>query len=219
MSSGSCFPRPTILDPRISQQFDPARDGFGFRNPTGRVPNRTCGGALLRRFDDFVYGKGLCFGMAAVALLNFAAHRMEPRPPLADLALTPDLLELLQEHHLRQFYPRTVVATVWDWMSSGGGKPERVLGRLRTAGMSPDPHLLCFGPAYNRRFLSCFARAHAVVPYRVEEGRVYVYDPNHPRDRGRFVEFWRDGTEFSYDGFRSREGWGITLVPLSMCIR
>ncbi len=86
-------------------------------------------------------------------------------------------------------------------------------------GASPDPHVLCFGPALNRRFLSCFLRAHAVAPYRVEEGRVYVYDPNHPGDRGRFVEFWQDGAgkgvEFAYGGFRSREGWGITLVPLS----
>ena len=66
-------------------------------------------------------------------------------------------------------------------------------------------------------------RAHAVAPYRVEEedreARVYVYDPNHPGDRRRFVEFWQGGAgksvEFAYGGFRSREGWGITLVPLS----
>jgi hypothetical protein len=106
-------------------------------------------------------------------------------------------------------------------MGSGGGRPEGVLGRLRLVGTSPIPHLLCFGPALNRRFVSCFARAHAVVPYRVEEGRVYVYDPNHPRDRGRFVEFQRDGRSvvFAYAGFRSREGWGITLVPVRVCTR
>jgi hypothetical protein len=40
---------------------------------------------------------------------------------------------------------------------------------------------------------------------------VYVYDPNHPRDRERFVRFSHGG--FEYGGFRSREGWGITLVP------
>jgi hypothetical protein len=61
--------------------------------------------------------------------------------------------------------------------------------------------------------------AHAVVPYRVEGTRVYIYDPNHPRDRGRFIEFWRGGVEFAYDGFRSREGWGISLVPFSACAR
>jgi hypothetical protein len=49
------------------------------------------------------------------------------------------------------------------------------------------------------------------VPYRVEEERVYVYDPNHPRDRDRFVRFTRG--EFEYGGFWSREGWRITLVP------
>jgi hypothetical protein len=48
------------------------------------------------------------------------------------------------------------------------------------------------------------------VPYRIEEGRVYVYDPNHPRDRERFVKFMHG--EFEYSGFRSREGWGITLT-------
>jgi hypothetical protein len=69
---------------------------------------------------------------------------------------------------------------------------------------------LCFGPALNRRFLHCLARAHAVVSYWVEEERVYVYDPNHPRDRDWFVKFTHG--EFEYGGLRSREG-GITLVP------
>jgi hypothetical protein len=55
------------------------------------------------------------------------------------------------------------------------------------------------------------------VPYRVEEERVYVYDPNYPRDRDRFVKFTYG--EFEYGGFRSREGWRITLVPLSACTR
>ena len=108
--------------------FDPDRDGFGFRNPTGGASDRTGGGRPIRRSDAFVYGKGLCFGSAP-----------------------------------------------------------------------------------NRRFLHCLARAHATVPYWVEEERVYVYDPNHPQDRDRFVKFTHG--EFEYGGFRSREGWGITLVP------
>ncbi len=199
-----------------TRSFDPARDGFGFHNPVGIVPERTGGGKLLRRFDAFVCGRGLCFGMAAAALLDFADHAEGRRPPLAGLSLTPDLLTVLREYHLRQFHPRAVLATVRDWVASGGGRPDRVLERLRLPATSSNPHILCFGPAPNRRFFSCLARAHAVVPYRVEEGRVYVYDPNHPRDRGRFVEFRRDGAEFAYDGFLSREGWGITLVPVSI---
>ena len=85
--------------------------------------------------------------------------------------------------------------------------------------VDPDPHVLCFGPALDYRFLSCFARAHAVVPYRVEGGRLYVYDPDRPRDRGRYVEFRCGGAdrglEFAYGRFRSQEGWGLTLVPAS----
>ena len=216
MVSESYLPRLTTLDSRLSQQFDPARDGFGFRNPVGLVPKRTGGGEFLRRFDAFVYGKGLCFGMAAAALLNFQGAS-SPRPSLANLPPTPDLFAVLWDYQLRQFYPRTVLASVWDWAASGGGRPERVLRRLRPVGTSPDPHVLCFGPAPNRRFPYCLARAHAVVPYRVEEGRVHVYDPNHPRDRERFVKFQRGGAEFAYDGFQSREGWGITLVPVSAC--
>ena len=185
------------------------------------MPERPGGGVvLLRRADAFVYGKGLCFGMAAGSLLTLGTD--SPRRPLADVPLTPDLLAVLREYQLRQFFPRTVFATIRDWVRSGGGRPGRVLGRLRLAGSSPDPHILCFGPAPNRRFLYCFARAHAVVPYRVGEGRVYVYDPNHPRDRGRFVEFRKGtdgGVEFEYDGVRSREGWGITLVPVRACTR
>jgi hypothetical protein len=201
------------------ETFDPARDGFGFRNPVGWVPNRTGRERILRRFDPFLYGKGLCFGMAAAALLYYfdaraADARSTDRPPLAELPPTPALLNTLRKYHARQYGPRSVFATVRDWIGARGGRSERVLGRLRLAGASPDPHVLCFGPALNRRFFSCLARAHAVVPCRVEEGRVYVYDPNYPGDRGRFVEFWRGGTEFAYGGFRSREGWGITLVPV-----
>lgn len=199
----------------MARNFDPARDGFGFRNPAGMVPNRTGGTEFLRRFDLFLYGRGLCFGMAATSLLYFAGHETgAEHPPLSELPLTPALLATLRRHQARQVWPRVVFATVGDWLASAGGRPERVLERLRLAGESPDPHLLCFGPALNREFFSRFARAHAVVPYRVEEGRVYVYDPNHPKDRKRTVRFWREGgkVEFAYGGFRSREGWGISLV-------
>ena len=155
--------------------------------------------------------------MAAAALLNFSGRPTGIHPLLVNLPLTSDLLTVLHEYQLRQFRPRTVLAAVRDWVASGGGKPGLVLGRLRLVGTSPDPHVLCFGPARNRRFLHCLARAHAVVPYRVEEGRVYVYDPNHPRDRERFVKLAHG--EFEYGGFRSREGWGITLVRASACGR
>jgi hypothetical protein len=149
--------------------------------------------------------------MAAAVLLSFSGEAKGIRPLLADLSLTPDLLAVLREYQLRQFHPRVVLATVRDWVASGGGRSERILGRLRVVGASSDPHVLCFGPAPNQRFLYCLARAHAVVPYRVEEERVYVYDPNHPRDRERTVTFAHG--EFEYGGFRSWEGWGITLVP------
>jgi hypothetical protein len=189
--------------------FDPARDGFGFRNPIGGASDRTGGGRTIRRSDAFVYGKGLCFGMAAAVLLSFSGEAKGIHSPLAGLSLTPDLLAVLREYQLLQFHPQVALATVRDWVPSGGGSPECVLGRLRAAGAGSDPHVLCFGPAPNRRVLHCLARAHAVVPYRVEEERVYVYDPNYPWDRDRFVKFTHG--EFEYGGFRPREGWGITL--------
>ncbi|MBA4116649.1 MAG: hypothetical protein H0X71_09515 [Rubrobacter sp.] len=156
--------------------------------------------------------------MAAAALSSFSGCETRLRPPLAELSVTPDLLAVLREYQLRQFQPRMVYAAVRAWVASGGGRPGSILGRLRPVGTSPDPHILCFGPALNRSFFSRLARAHAVVPYGVEEGRVYVYDPNYPRDRERFVDFVWGGEEFVYDGFRSREGWGITLVPFSACL-
>jgi hypothetical protein len=197
------------------RSFDPAGDGFGFRNPVGKIIDRT-GGGLLRRFDSFAYGKGLCFGMAFASLFYFMdsvagkSHR-----PLSELSLTPGLLTLLCGYQLRQFRPRTIIYVVWLWLASGGGRAGRASGRLRLAGESPDPHILCFGPSFNSRFFYCLARAHAVVPYRSEEGQVYVYDPNYPGDRRRAVELRREG--FAYDGFRSSEGWGLVLLPLSAC--
>lgn len=148
--------------------------------------------------------------MAAAVLLSFSGEEKGIRPPLANLSLPPDLLAVLREYQLLQFHPRVVLTTVRDWVASGGGSSERVLGRLRAVGAGLDPHVLCFGPTPNRGFFHCLARAPAVVPYRIEEERVYVYDPNHPRDQDRFVKFTH--REFEYGGFRSREGWGITLT-------
>jgi hypothetical protein len=198
----------------VRGHFDPARDGFGFRNPAGTAPERTGGGTLLRRLDAFLYGSGLCFGMAAAALANY--QRSTSAYPLAALPLTPDLLGILRGHHARQLWPKVIAAAVWDWLRARGGRSERVLDRLRLPEESPDPHVLNFGPALNGSFFRCLYGAHAVVPYRVEgsgeERRLYVYDPNYPGDRGRYVSF-RGG--FGYDGFSSGSGWGISLVPLS----
>ena len=195
--------------------FDPTRDGFGFRNPVGMAPKRTGGGTLLRRLDVFLYGSGLCFGMAAAALANF--QRPTSPYPLAALPLTPDLLGILRGYHARQARPGGIVAAVLDWVRARGGRPEGLLDRLRLPGESADPHVLNFGPALNGGFFRCLYRAHAVVPYRIEEGsgerRLYVYDPNCPGDRGRYVSFRGGG--FGYGGFTSGSGWGVTLVPLS----
>lgn len=194
--------------------FDPARDGFGFRNPVGEVPRRVGNAALLRPLDSFLYGNGLCFGMAVAALTWYRAGVGDG--PVASLPPTPELLGLLRGYHARQFWPRAVLAAVRDWLSSGGGRPNGLPRRLRLPD-DADPHILNFGPSPNRRFFRSLYGAHAVLPYRVErvgdEARLYVYDPNYPGDRGRFVAV--RGEEFSYGGFASREGWGITPLPLS----
>ena len=201
---------------RLISSFDPARDGFGFRNPLGEVPQRAVAGAVLRPLDSFLYGNGLCFGMVVAALAWHEAGHGEGRVPR--LRPTPELLESLRGYHARQFRPRVVLAAVLDWVAHGG-KPQGILRRLRLPG-SGDPCVLNFGPSVNRHFFRCLYRAHAVAPYRVDrtarETRLYVYDPNHPGDRTRFVTF-RDGG-FSYAGFRSREGWGITPLALSAII-
>src|ERR671932_162875 len=104
-----------------SYTFDPARDGFGFRNPVGCVPTRTGGGSFLRRFDPFLYGRGLCFGMATAALLYFTDSATDARcPPLAELSPTPALLDTIRKYHSRQYGARMAFATVKDWLSSGG---------------------------------------------------------------------------------------------------
>ncbi|HEX2739933.1 MAG TPA: hypothetical protein VHM69_05755 [Rubrobacter sp.] len=202
--------------------FDPVRDGFGFRNPVGEVAIGNGRGPLLRRLGAILYGKGLCFGMVTMALRRFAEQPADASErPLAGLPPTPELLGEIRRYHVRQYMPRAVLAAVKDWLRSRGGKPDSVLRRLRLAGT--DSHLICFGPAVNRRFLWCLMRAHAVAPYRVEtenrEARVYVYDPNYPGDRGRYVNFRRDGSgrarEFEYEGFGTRWGWGISLFPHS----
>jgi hypothetical protein len=193
--------------------FDPLRDGFGFRNPVGEVAVGSEQGPLLRRLGVLLYGKGLCFGMAAMALRSFVEHSTDgSHPPLAGLPPSPELLDEIRRFHVRQYMPRAILAAVIEWLRSRGGRPDGLPSRVRLAGA--NPHLICFGPTVNRRLLWCLLRAHAVAPYRIEdadqETRVYVYDPNYPKDRGRYVNFRRDGSglieEFEYEGFRSRSG-------------
>lgn len=202
--------------------FDPARDGFGFRNPVGEVAIGSGRGPLHRRLGAILYGKGLCFGMVTMALRSFAEQPADAsQPPLSGLPPSPELLGEIRRYHVRQYRPGSVLAAVGDWLRSRGGRPDSVLRRLRLAGT--DPHVICFGPAVNRGFFRCLLRAHAVAPYRMEtddeQTRVYVYDPNHPADSGRYVLFRRDASgrvgSFQYEGFGTRWGWGISLFPLS----
>jgi hypothetical protein len=200
-----------------STEFDPARHGFGFKNPLGMAPKRD-GKAFLRRLDPFLYGNGLCLGMVAASLREFSKGADGRR--LSEVEFSPALLDELFDLHIRQFHPRAVLAVVRDWLKSGGGKPDGVPERIRLpedGNLRGDPHILCFGSALNRSFLHCMRHAHAVAPYRVErlsdETRVYVYDPNHPRSRNRCISFGRNGG-FRYGGFSTEGGWGITLLPL-----
>jgi hypothetical protein len=179
-------------------------------------------GPFLRRLGALLYGKGLCFGMVAMALRTFEERsKGAPGPPLAGWPPSPELLDEIRRLHFRQYMPRAVLAAVTEWLRARGGRPDGVPGRVRLAGA--DRHLICFGPAVNRRFLWCLLRAHAVAPYRAEGAdqvtRVYVYDPNYPKDRGRHVVFRRGGSglieEFEYGGFGTRQGWGVSLFPLS----
>ncbi|WP_273844699.1 hypothetical protein [Rubrobacter calidifluminis] len=169
-----------------------------------------------------LYGRGLCFGMAAASLAAFCGvERRWPRP-LSRLSPDPALIGELRRYHLLQFRPRTILRVVWEWMRARGGRPERVAGRIRVAG-DPDPHILCLGPRAGRGFFERLALAHAVVPYRLEEVEerlfVYVYDPEFPKDRKRKIVFRRGGGEgfgrFRYGRFDSREGWGIVPLQLS----
>ncbi|MBA2376785.1 MAG: hypothetical protein H0V75_11780 [Rubrobacter sp.] len=217
--------------PKSSETFDPTRDGFGFKNPLGMAPKRDPNGGktFLRRLDPFLYGNGLCLGMAAAALLGFSKNPNAEGANaeganagrLSELPLSPEILDELFVLHARQFRPKAILAVVLDWLKNGGGKPDGVPRRIRLPeGGDPhgDPHILCFGPRMNRGFFRCMRHAHAVVPYRIEnapdESRVFVYDPNYPKSRSRYVSFGRDGG-FRYGGFSSEGGWGITLLPLS----
>ncbi len=166
-----------------------------------------------------MYGRGLCLGMVATALAGYERDGGD----LAGLSPDASLLSVIRKYHVRQYGLRAVAVTVRNWLRARGGQPGYALKHLRLPDESPDPHILCFGPALNRRFFRCLAQAHAVAPYRVEDRDgvrlVYIYDPNHPKDRERYVTFRRAAggrsTRFSYGEFDSRTGCGITLLPLS----
>ena len=163
-----------------TRSFDPARDGLGFRNRAGML--RPSGSQPSRRLERFLYGRGLCFGMVATALTGYKRDNGD----LAELSPDAGLLAAIRRYHVRQYGWRSVLTTVWNWLCARGGRPEYTLEHLRMPDESPDPHILCFGPALNRRFFGCLARAHAVAPYRTEdragERRVYVLRPQLPEE-------------------------------------
>lgn len=203
--------------PPATRAFDSARDGLGFRNPRGVVPERRRDTALLARYDRFVYGDGLCFGMAAYALRRFAAG---DGARLAEPSDSAEVLDAVRDLHGRQMRPRAVLAVVIGWLQDRGGRPDLELRRLRLPGEGPDPHVLCFGPlGLGPGFLRAMREAHAVVPYRLEGDRLYVYDPNYPSDRGRYLALRRDKigrpVGYAYGPFDSGRGWGLALVPIS----
>jgi hypothetical protein len=143
--------------------------------------------------------------MAAAALASFAGADERWSPLLAGLPPTPELIRETRRYHARQFRPRVALRIAWDWARASGGRPDRVPQRLRVASESADPHLICFGPAANSRFLKLLGQAHAVAPYRVEDAgerlRVYVYDPEYPKDRERRIVF-RRGSGGRFEQFR-----------------
>jgi hypothetical protein len=206
-------PRSPSTDTRSTSSFDPARDGFGFKNPSDPQKGR---------IDTLLYGRGLCFGMAAAALAAFSGLERRWPPPLAGLASTPELIREIRRYHALQFRPQVALRVGWNWTRTRGGRRDHVAGRIRIAGDS-DPHILCLGPRAGRGFFGRFALAHAVAPYRLEEDReklfAFVYDPEYPKDREMKIIFRRGSggrfERFGYGGFDSREGWGITPVPLS----
>ncbi|MGI8649556.1 MAG: hypothetical protein ACR2KW_04135 [Rubrobacter sp.] len=202
--------------------FDPARHGFGFRNPVGKRTGAAGAYGLRNWFSSLVYGRGLCFGMVVGSLRSYLRNE-----EVAHLPVSPGLLKYLKRLHLEQFRPVAVLKIVWFWVGSQSGVSPGDI-RLPDAGApSSDPHILCFGPVLNRSFLRCIRRAHAVVPYRIEESpdetrtgetRIYVYDPNHPKKRDRYVTLGPGGG-FAYGGFSAKGGWGVFPVPLSAISR
>lgn len=168
---------------------------------------------MSRRVSSLVYGRGLCFGMAVGAL--GACLRDEE---IADLPASPELLGYLRRLHLTQFRPLAVLEMARRWSGARGAKggvsPDRI--QLPDSG---EPHILCLGPSLSGSFLNNLGGSHAVVPYRTEVfpggARVYVYDPNYPGRRDRFVTFGADGG-FFYGGFSTAGGWGVYPVSLSV---
>lgn len=173
---------------------------------------------LRNRISSLVYGRGLCFGMVVGALEGYF-HDEES----VGLPPSPDLLERLKRLHISQFRPSVVTEMARLWVRSRGGKglasPEEIRFPDRSE-PTCDPHILCFGPALSGldRLFENFRGSHAVVPYRAERRadgtRFYVYDPNYPGHRGRYVTFGPGG-DFTYGGFSAKGGWGV--FPLPFC--
>ncbi|MBR0161133.1 MAG: leucine-rich repeat protein [Oscillospiraceae bacterium] len=218
----------TFRYPNDSYSFPNAAESFGYPNiyrigedRYQEIFGRTNGRFLYEIFK----GKwnGSCFGMSATALM-FSRGMLDlddfgstetvnalSAPRSRDSALT----RIIERYQVAQFIPDVLKER--NDVSSGGnmvisnlsnhGEGDRLLNAVRTACDGGEPIILILW----RNELS---GSHTVVPYRLENGKIYVYDSNRPNVQNILTYTKNDDGTYS---FRYGEyGYAVSYNTLSL---
>lgn len=207
-----------ISYPEDSYSFENVRESFGYSGFVYKIPKiryieifgDTVGQMLYDEYGSSSW-RGSCFGMCATSLLfqrgmlslaNYSNTAKTVYELPAPRSKSSELTELIERYQISQFLPNVMMerSDVLD----GGNLVISDLGGNSTEGDrlikaveqccdgSGDPLILII---WRQELSGC----HAVVPYRIEDGKIYIYDCEKPGAENYISYYKTNGNyRFSY---------------------
>ena len=184
--------------PAETYSFNNTKQSFGYKGFFYKIPEERYteifGNSVGKMLYD-IYGSdawsGSCFGMAATSILfhkgmlnlrDYSDAAENVNSLLAPASPDSMLTKLIERYQISQFLPEVMKERgdvteggnmVISNLSGNTEDAETLLDAVRRGLAGGDPVILIV-------WRQDLAGSHAVVPYKVENGRIYVYDCNDP---------------------------------------
>ena len=204
-SGGIAFPDDSYSFPNTAASF-----GYGNAFRIGEVQYGEIFGSTAGHFLYNIYNSrwgGSCFGMSATALMfsdgvlnpgDYSGSAQNVNGIAAPRSRESELTRLIERYQVAQFLPEMVKER--NDISSGGNMVISGLSS-ETAGDSllPAVQKACTGgePIILILWKNGLNGSYAVVPYRLQNGKIYIYDSNRPNEE-RILTYTKDSESGSY---------------------
>ena len=203
--------RSPLVYPEDTYSFANTNKSFGYsflyRIPEVRY-TEIFGGSMGKLFYN-VYGGywgGSCFGMSASSLLfhknllsleDYSDRAQTVYELLAPASPESALTQLIERYQVSQLLPSVMEEReeleVVSGLSGNTQAGEDLLASVRQACNGGDPVVLIISTATGSK--------HAVVPYRVEDGKIWVYDCAYPGEE-KYITYYQNSNQiynFTYE--------------------